>query len=90
MAILGSADSANIAAEFAGLASGMGVFGISKYVAVPLGALLVWMVIVRGRYKPVERILILFSLIYFTYPVSALFRQAGLEAGFAQYVCTHV
>src|SRR5215471_349250 len=59
-------------AEFAGLASGMGIFGVSKYLVVPLGAALVWFVVVRGTYKPVERILILFSLIYFTYPVSAM------------------
>src|SRR5437660_2220676 len=72
MAILGIADFGNIAAEFAGLASGMGVFGVSKYIAVPIGAALVWTVIVRGRYKPVERTLILFSLIYFAYPVSAI------------------
>jgi len=71
MAILGVADFGNIAAEFAGLASGMAVFGVSKYLAVPAGAALVWTVVVRGRYKPVERILILLSLIYFTYPVSA-------------------
>src|SRR5215470_14089314 len=55
MAILGVADFGNIAAEFAGLASGMAVFGVTKYIAVPIGAFLVWAVIVRGRYKPVER-----------------------------------
>src|SRR3974377_571312 len=71
MAILSVADFGNIAAEFAGLASGMGVFGVSKYIAVPAGAALVWIVIVRGRYKPVERILIILSLIYFAYPVWA-------------------
>jgi NRAMP (natural resistance-associated macrophage protein)-like metal ion transporter len=71
MAILSIADFGNIAAEFAGIASGMGVFGVSKYLSVPVGAAVVWLVIVRGRYKPVERMLILFSLIYFTYPVSA-------------------
>src|ERR1700688_2302580 len=71
MSILAIADFGNIAAEFAGIASGMGVFGVSKYLAVPVGAALVWIVIVKGRYKPVERMLILFSLIYFTYPVSA-------------------
>jgi Mn2+/Fe2+ NRAMP family transporter len=72
MAILGVADFGNIAAEFAGLASGMAVFGVSKYIAVPIGAFLVWAVIVRGRYKPVERTLILLSLMYFAYPVSAI------------------
>ena len=71
MAILSVADFGNIAAEFAGIASGMGVFGVSKYLSVPAGAIVVWVVVVRGRYKPVERMLILFSLIYFTYPISA-------------------
>jgi hypothetical protein len=41
----------------------MGIFGASKYAAVPLGAALVWYVIVRGSYRPVERILILFSFV---------------------------
>src|ERR1700760_430502 len=53
MAILGLADFGNIAAEFAGIASGMEIFGVSKYLAVPAGAVLVWVVIVKGRYKPV-------------------------------------
>ncbi len=72
MLILGIADFGNIVAEFAGLASGMSIFGVSKYLVVPLGAALVWFVIVRGSYRPVEKILILFSLIYFTYPISAI------------------
>jgi Mn2+/Fe2+ NRAMP family transporter len=69
--VLGFADFGNIVAEFAGLASGMGIFGISKYIVVPLGAALVWTLIVRGRYRPVEKILIVASLIYFAYPISA-------------------
>src|SRR5436190_23691224 len=53
MIVLGLADLGNIAAEFAGIASGMGIFGISKYLTVPVGAAVVWIVIVRGSYKPV-------------------------------------
>ncbi len=71
MLVLTIADLGNICAEFAGLASGMGIFGVTKYLAVPAGAAIVWFVIVKGSYKPVERILILFSLLYFAYPVSA-------------------
>jgi Mn2+/Fe2+ NRAMP family transporter len=71
MLVLGMADFGNIVSEFAGLASGSAIFGISKYIAVPLGATLVWVVIVRGRYKPVERVLLVASLLYFAYPVSA-------------------
>lgn len=71
MIVLALADLGNIAAEFAGLASGLGIFGVTKYIAVPLAAILVWFVIVRGSQKPVERILVGFCLIYFTYPISA-------------------
>ena len=71
MLVLGLADFGNIIAEFAGLASGMVIFGVSRYIAVPLGALLVWLLIVRGSYKPVERILVVFSFIYVAYIISA-------------------
>ena len=71
MAILGLADFGNIASEFAGLASGLGLFGVSKYISVPIGAALVWYVIVRGAHKPVERIMLILCLVYFAYPVSA-------------------
>src|ERR1051326_530898 len=71
MIVLGLADFGNIAAEFAGLASGLGIFGISKSPAVPVGALIVWTVIVRGSYKPVEKVLLILSAIYFAYPISA-------------------
>ena len=48
MLVLGIADFFNIVSEFAGLASGMGIFGVSKYIVVPIGAALVWTLIVRG------------------------------------------
>jgi NRAMP (natural resistance-associated macrophage protein)-like metal ion transporter len=75
MMVLTLADLGNICAEFAGIASGMGIFGVSKYISVPIGGAIVSFVIVRGSYKPVERILILFSLLYFAYPVSAYFAK---------------
>jgi Mn2+/Fe2+ NRAMP family transporter len=80
MIVLGFADFGNIAAEFAGLASGVGVFGISQFIAVPIGAALVWTVIVRGSYKPVERVLLIFSMLYFAYPVSAILAHPDWKA----------
>src|SRR5512142_843415 len=53
MAFLLVADLGNTVAECAGLASGMGVFGIHRHIAVPLGAFLVWILVVRGTYKTV-------------------------------------
>src|ERR1700748_3940005 len=84
MLVLGIADFFNIVSEFAGLASGMGIFGVSKYICVPLGALLVWGVVVRGRYKRVERILIVASLIYFTYPISAFLAKPDWDLALKQ------
>jgi Mn2+/Fe2+ NRAMP family transporter len=84
MLVLGVADFGNIIAEFAGLASGLGIFGVSKYIVVPAGALLVWALIVRGSYKPVERILVLASLVYFTYPISAFLAKPDWDLALKQ------
>jgi Mn2+/Fe2+ NRAMP family transporter len=86
MLVLGIADFINIVSEFAGLASGMGIFGVSKYIVVPIGAVLVWTLIVRGRYKPVERVLIVASLIYFAYPISAFFAKPDWDLVLRQTV----
>jgi Mn2+/Fe2+ NRAMP family transporter len=84
MLVLGCADFGNIVAEFAGLASGMGIFGITKYMVVPAGAILVWALIVRGRYKPVEKILIFASLVYFAYPISAFLSKPNWDIALKQ------
>ncbi len=84
MLVLGIADFFNIVSEFAGLASGMGIFGISKYLVVPIGAAVVWILIVRGRYKGVERVLIVASLIYFTYPLSAFLAKPDWDLALKQ------
>src|SRR5215467_1606379 len=69
MLVLGVADFGNIMSEFAGIAAGMSLFSVSKYISVPLGAAVVWLMVVRNSYKPVERILIVFSMLYFSYVV---------------------
>jgi Mn2+/Fe2+ NRAMP family transporter len=88
--VFGLADLGNIVAEFAGLASGMGLFGFSKYIVVPLGAFLVWIVVVYKSYKPVERILIFFSLIFFVYPVSAFLAHPNWRAAIHDTLVPHI
>src|SRR5437868_15098151 len=46
----------NVVAEFAGVASSMELFGISKYISVPIAAALVWFLVVKGNYKMVEKV----------------------------------
>ncbi|MEW5718020.1 MAG: Nramp family divalent metal transporter [Chloroflexota bacterium] len=64
------ANLANTVSEFAGVAASMEIFGVSKYVSVPLVALGVWLLIVKGNYKFVERIFLVASAIYFAYVLS--------------------
>src|SRR5246500_3377375 len=47
-------DLANVVAEFAGVAAAAEIFGISKYVAVPIAAIVVWVLVIRGTYRQVE------------------------------------
>ena len=62
----------NTTTEFAGIAGSMEVFGLSKYISVPLSAVLVWFMIVKGNYKIVEKIFLVFSLFLLVYVISAI------------------
>ncbi|MCC7491285.1 MAG: Nramp family divalent metal transporter [Fimbriimonadaceae bacterium] len=64
------ANFANTVSEFAGVAASLEIFGISRYVAVPLAAVGVWLLIVKGSYKQVERIFLVASVIYLAYVAS--------------------
>lgn len=70
MLMLLAADLGNTISEFAGLASGMGVLGITRYIAVPLGAFIVWLMVVKGTYRSVEKIFLVACLFYVAYPIS--------------------
>jgi len=62
----------NVLAEFAGVASAMEVFGISKYISVPMAAVLVWILVVRGSAARVEKIFLTVCTVYFAYVISAI------------------
>ena len=66
------ADIGNTATEFAGVAGSMMIFNVSKYVAVPLAAVAVWIIVVKGTYKITERIFLIFSVSLLSYIVSAV------------------
>ncbi len=57
-------------AEFAGIAASMELFGVHKYISVPISAFIVWLAVVKGNFKQVERFLIAISMIYLTYVFS--------------------
>ena len=62
----------NVMANFAGVAAGMELFGISRYIAVPLGGFFIWILIVKWTYKPVEKIFLFACLFYISYVISGV------------------
>ena len=59
-----------ITAEFAGIAASLSIFGVSKYIAVPVAALVVWLVLYFGSFKTAQKIFLLFSAFYLVYIVN--------------------
>ena len=59
-------------ANFAGWAASMEIIGVSKYIMVPLGAISIWMLVTKGSYRFIERILLFACLIYFGYVISGI------------------
>ncbi|MGC0773727.1 MAG: Nramp family divalent metal transporter [Candidatus Acidiferrum sp.] len=78
-------DLANVVAEFAGVAASMEMFHVSRYIAVPIAAILVWILVMRGTYRQVEVIFLVACGFYVTYIISAILAKPNwLEA--AQHV----
>ena len=65
------ADIGNTATEFAGVAGSLMVFNVDKNISVPLAAIAVWVLVVKGNYKISEKIFLLFSVFLFSYIISA-------------------
>lgn len=71
--------------EFIGIGLALEMFGIPRFVSVPLAAAVIWWLIVKGSYNRVERIFLLMSLVFFGYIVSAFLAQpdwAEVGSGF--------
>ena len=71
---------ANTVSEFAGVAASMEIFGVSKYISVPLAAVVVWLLIVKGSYKIIERVFLVASAIYLAYVASGLISSPDWSA----------
>jgi Mn2+/Fe2+ NRAMP family transporter len=71
----------NIVGEFAGIAGSLELFSVSKYISVPVCAAIVWLIVVKGQYKSVEKVFLVASFFYVTYILAGfLARPAWMEA----------
>jgi NRAMP (natural resistance-associated macrophage protein)-like metal ion transporter len=62
----------NVIAEFSGIAGSMQLFHVSKYLSVPVCAFLVWILVVKGDYKSVEKIFLIASVFYIAYIIAGV------------------
>jgi Mn2+/Fe2+ NRAMP family transporter len=70
----------NVVAEFAGVASSLELFGVSRYIIVPIAAAVVWVLVVRGTYDSVEKIFLAASAFYVCYIISGLLAHPDWKA----------
>jgi Mn2+/Fe2+ NRAMP family transporter len=75
MALLVLANLTNVIANFAGIATSLEIFGISRFIAVPIGALIVWLLVVKGTYDSVEKIFLFACIVYVAYIASGILVQ---------------
>jgi len=71
MLLLLASNAATTVAEFAGVAAAMELFGVSRYLSVPIAAAVVWLLVVRGSYRHVEKVLLALSSVFIAYVISA-------------------
>jgi NRAMP (natural resistance-associated macrophage protein)-like metal ion transporter len=75
MLLLLTSNAATTVAEFAGIAAAMQLFGVSKYISVPVAAVVVWLLVVRGSYRNVEKVLLALSSVFVAYIIAAFMAQ---------------
>src|SRR3984885_8355704 len=65
----------NVIAEFSGIAGSMQLFHVSKYISVPICPALVWVLVVKGDYKSVEKVFLIASVFYIAYIIAGVLSQ---------------
>jgi Mn2+/Fe2+ NRAMP family transporter len=84
------ANTATVIAEFAGIASASEIFHVSRYIAVPLAALLVFVVVVFGSYRRMEKVLLTFSAISISYIITGFLAKPDWGAVATHSVVPHI
>jgi Mn2+/Fe2+ NRAMP family transporter len=76
----------NVISEFAGLAAGMEVLGVSRFISVPLGAFMVWWIVAKGTYRSVEKAFLIACVFYLSYIVTGIIVKPDWGHVFEQFL----
>ena len=81
MVVLLIANVANTVAEFSGAAAALEIFGISRYLVVPIVGVAIWALVIKASYRTVERVFLSVIVVFVAYIVSAILADPGLGPG---------
>jgi len=76
----------NVLSEFAGVAAGWEVFGVNKFISVPISAFLVWLMVVKGSYKSVEKVFLIACVFYISYIITGVIVKPDWGNVFDQFL----
>ncbi len=78
-----------VVSEFAGIGASFGLFGVSRYISIPIAAVAIWALVLLGSYKYAERIFLILSLAFFAYPVAAIISHPSVSTVASNLVVPH-
>ena len=89
MTLLFIANAGLTVSEFAGVGASMEIFGVSRYIAVPLAFVAIWAVTVLGNYSRAERVFLVMGLVFLAYPIAAFLGHPHAGAVFSNLLWPH-
>ncbi len=90
MLMLLTSNAATTVADFAGIAAAMELFGVSRLISVPIAAVIVWLLVVRGSYRDVEKILLALSSVFISYVIAAVLARPDWSAVARSFVVPRI
>lgn len=79
-----------VVTEFAGIGSAFELWGVSRYLSVPIAAVAIWLLVIVGSYRYAERVFLLLTLAFVTYPIAMIFGHPNWHAVALHTVFPHV
>jgi Mn2+/Fe2+ NRAMP family transporter len=79
-----------VISEFAGIGAAFELFGVSRYITVPIAAVAIWAIVVFGSYRYVERVLLVLALVFITYPIAMVLGHPDWEKVISQSLLPHL
>src|SRR5579871_2491080 len=76
--------------EFVGIGAALGLAHVPKYLSIPVAAVMVWLLLIRGSYKTAERVFVLMTIPFFAYPIAAILAKPNWADVGSAIVAPHI